>query len=173
MGRPWSDNLAYSIHFYMPLEFIFGFVRGLKYPGEAFGKYWSKPRLKEALSRYHNIKKKWQVPIYVGEFGQNSLCPYCHKELKWLGDTLDLFREFDFHWTYWTYKSVAGGIYPDGLYQYLANPAWINRQGPNVGWETYYYLWKKYRNNIAQSWKTDNFVENKALSYLLHQRTKE
>lgn len=167
LGRPWDDNLAYSIHFYTPLEFIFGFVRNLKYPGKIFGKYWSKQDLKQNLLRYYKIKKKYQVPIFVGEFGQNSRCPYCHKELDWLKDTLDLFKQFGFHWTYWTYKAVAGGIYPDGVYQYLENPAWVSRQEPIFGWETYYSLWKKYKQAMVRSWQTENFSLNQSLASIL------
>ncbi len=167
MGKPWDENLAYSIHFYNPLEFTFGFVRNLRYPGKIFGRYFSKENLRKALMRYYKIKKQWQVPIFVGEFGVNSRCPYCHKEFNWLKDTLDLFKEFGFSWTYWTYKAAASGIYPDGVYQYLGNPAWLSRQEPVLGWETYYRLWKRYKKDIVESWKTEEFKENKALSSLL------
>jgi len=159
-NRPWEENLVYSIHFYEPIDFTFGFMRQLKYPGRIRGKYWSKAQLRQALQKYYKIKKKWQVPIYVGEFGQNSRCPHCSREFSWLRDTLDLFRECGFHWTYWTYKAVAGPFYPDGLYQYLDNPLWLGRQRAIPGWENYYYLWKKYKKEIIVSWKTESFALN-------------
>jgi len=167
MGKPWDDNLAYSIHFYMPLEFTFGFVRNLCYPGKMGNVYWSKARLRQTLNRYYRVKKKWNVPIYVGEFGQNSRCAYCHKEFNWLSDTLNLFKQFGFNWTYWTWKAVAQGVYPDGIYQYQGNPAWVKREGPISGWETYYSLWKRQKKEICASWRTDNFILNKPLSSLL------
>jgi hypothetical protein len=167
LKRPWQENLVYSIHFYFPIEFTFDLVRKLKYPGKISGVYWSKMKLRQILMPYYKIKRKCQVPIYVGEFGQNSRCPYCYRELAWLKDTLELFTEFDFHWTYWTYKAVVSGIYLDGLYQYLENPAWVARQEPIFGWETYYRLWKRYKKDIVESWKTEEFKENKALSSLL------
>lgn len=167
LGEPWDENLAYSIHFYAPLEFTFRFVRNLRYPGRICGRHYSKKDLKSILAGYYKIKKRWQVPIYVGEFGLNSPCPYCHQEGAWLKDALDLFNEFRFHWTYWTYKAVAGGIYPDGLYQYIENPAWVNRHEAVFGWETYFRLWKKCKKDIVRSWQTENFQENKALSALL------
>jgi aryl-phospho-beta-D-glucosidase BglC (GH1 family) len=166
LGKPWDNNLVYSMHFYPPLEFTFGFVRNLRYPGRIYDKFYSKADLRRILLRYHKLKKKWQVPIYVGEFGQNSRCPYCHRELQWLKDTLSLFKGFNFHWTYWTYKAVASGIYPDGLYQYIKNPPWVCRHDTVFGWETYFHLWEKYKRDIVHSWHTESFKENKALSGL-------
>ena len=170
MGRPWDDNLVYSVHFYLPLEFIFGFVRNLKYPGYIYNNYFSRWNLEKALLRYYRIKKRYSIPIFVGEFGINSRCPYCHKELAWLKDTLDLFKKFGFHWTYWTYKAVASGIYPDGIYQYTDNPAWVNRQDEIFGWETYYNLWKKNKENIVNSWRTEQFTANQALIAILKKK---
>jgi len=167
LGQPWDKNIVYSIHFYMPLEFIFSFVRDLRYPGNIGDGYWSKATLRRILSKYKQLKKKWQIPIYVGEFGQNSRCAYCHKEYSWTSDTLALFREFRFHWTYWTWKAIAQGIYPDGIYQYQGNPAWVNRQGPISGWEAYYSLWNKHKKDILASWRTENFTLNRRLAFLL------
>ena len=167
MGKPWDENMVYSIHFYVPLEFIFGFVRNLRYPGKMGKGHFSKANLKQDLDKYYRLKKKWGVPIYVGEFGQNSRCVYCHRELSWLKDTLALFKQLRFHWTYWTWKAVAQGVYPDGIYQYQENPAWINRQGPISGWETYYSLWNKHKKEICTSWQTKSFTLNQPLINLL------
>jgi aryl-phospho-beta-D-glucosidase BglC (GH1 family) len=163
IGRPWDVNMVYSIHFYAPLDFIFGFVRNLRYPGKMGNIFWSKAKLKQILKRYEQLKRKWRIPIYVGEFGQNSRCVYCHREFRWLRDTLAIFGEFGFHWTYWTWKAVAQGIYPDGIYQYQENPAWVNRQGPISGWEAYYSFWNRHKEEIASSWRTENFTLNQSL----------
>ena len=163
LGPPWDDNLVYSIHFYPPLEFTFSFVRDLKYPGYIFGEYWSKTRLREILEKYYRLQELWQVPIYVGEFGQNSRCAYCRREFRWTQDVLSIFKQFGFHWTYWTYKAVAQSAFPDGIYQYQLNDAWINRQGPVIGWESLYSLWNKRRSDIVKSWQTREFSPNKAL----------
>jgi len=163
LRAPWDNNLVYSVHFYPPLEFTFSFVRDLKYPGYVFGEYWSKAKLREILEKYRRLQKLWKVPIYVGEFGQNSRCFCCREEFKWTRDILDIFRQFGFHWTYWTYKAVAQGVFPDGLHQYQPNDAWINRQGPVVGWENFYSLWNKRRRDIVKSWRTREFSLNKAL----------
>jgi aryl-phospho-beta-D-glucosidase BglC (GH1 family) len=167
LGSPWVENLVYSIHFYQPLDFVFNFVRNLQYPGFIQGRYWSRETIEKTLLRYYCLKKKWRLPIYVGEFGQNSKCTYCHQEIRWLLDTLQVFKKFGFHWTYWTYKATAAGIYPDGLYQYQRNPLWLNRQGPQTGWRTYYNLWSRFKKQIIQSWRTKNFIPNKTLLAVL------
>jgi hypothetical protein len=167
MGKPGDENMVYSIHFYTPLEFIFSFVRNLRYPGKMGKEYFSKANLRQVLDKYYRLKKRWSVPIYVGEFGQNSRCIYCHRELNWLRDTLTLFKQLRFHWTYWTWKAVAQGVYPDGIYQYQKNPAWVSRQGPVSGWETYYYLWNRNKKEICASWQTKSFTLNRPLINLL------
>jgi endoglucanase len=167
MGRPWDKNLVYSIHFYAPLEFVFAFIRNLRYPGKMGNVYWSRSRLSQRLNKYRRLQKRWKVPVFVGEFGQNSRCVYCHRELAWLKDSLALFKQSGFHWTYWTWKAIAQGIYPDGIYQYQPNPAWINRQGPVSGWENFYSLWPKQKKEIIASWQTESFTPNQPLITLL------
>jgi aryl-phospho-beta-D-glucosidase BglC (GH1 family) len=167
LGKPWEQNLVYSIHFYAPLEFTFGFVPNLKYPGKMFKRFWSKDTLKELLFKYYKIKRKYSVPIFVGEFGQNSRCPFCHKEFSWTKDLLAIFKEFGFSWCWWTYKAVAGKIFPDGLFQYCDNPLWVNRPANTFGWETYYKLWRKYKREIVNSWLTEKFIPHSHLIGIL------
>lgn len=119
------------------------------------------------ITPYYKLAEKWQVPIYVGEFGVNYRSPKYHGELRYLRDILDCFRRFDFHWTYWTYKTVDIAIYPNGIYQYLANAPWVKREGPILGWENFYHLWRSHKNKIAASWRTEKFTQNKYISNLL------
>lgn len=167
IGEPFTENLSYSIHYYHPLDFTFNFHRGLKYPGEIQKDYWDIERIKKDLEVYYNYSRKWKVPIFVGEFGINYRCGECYGELDWLKDVLKCFDELGFHWAYWTYKAVANNIFPDGIYQYLGNPAWINRQGPIYGWENFYTLWGRHKKEIMESWKTGNFTKQENLLNLL------
>jgi len=167
LGKPADKNVAYSIHVYLPINFTFNFQPHLRYPGYIDGKYWDKKRLYNYIKPYRELADKWQVPIYVGEFGINFRSPRYYGELRYLRDLLDCFKQFGFHWTYWTYKAVAGGFYPDGVYQYLPNSPWVKREGPIPGWENFYSLWKKQKNQIAASWKTEKFTENRYISKLL------
>lgn len=167
IGEPFADNLSYSIHFYHPLEFTFNFHKNLRYPGDILGEYWDIDTVKKRLEGYYNYSRKWNVPVFAGEFGVNSRCPGCYGELEWVKDTLKCFKEFGFHWTYWTYKAVASGAFPDGIYQYPGNPSWINRQGPVYGFENFYTLWKNNKKEIAESWKTADFTKHDQLLNLL------
>lgn len=167
IGEPFTGNLSYSVHFYHPLEFTFNFQKGLKYPGDILGEYWDIGTIKKRLEGYYDYSRKWGVPIFVGEFGVNSRCQACYGELSWVKDTLECFKEFGFHWAYWTYKAIGNSVFPDGIYRYLANPPWINRQGPVYGFENFYTLWKDYKKDIVESWKTPNFTKEDALFNLL------
>ena len=167
LGKPWDKNIAYSIHVYQPINFSFNFQPHLKYPGRIDGKHWDAKQIYNYIAPYHELAEKWQVPIFVGEFGINYRSPRYYGELRYLRDVLECFKKFGFHWTYWTYKAVAGGLYPDGIWQYLPNSPWVKREGPIMGWENFYSLWKKQKHQIATSWKTEKFTENKHISKLL------
>jgi hypothetical protein len=80
---------------------------------------------------------------------------------------LEIFKKYGIHYTYWTYKAVAGGYFPDGIYQYLGNPAWINRWSQTTGVETYCRVWHKNAKAMGDSWNTKSFVKSEALSKLL------
>jgi hypothetical protein len=167
LGKPQDANTAYSIHTYLPLEFTFNFARGLKYPGVINKTYWDSRRVEKMIAPYAALGKKWNMPIYVGELGVNLRCGECYGELEFLKDLLSTFKKHHFHWTYWTYKCVAQSCFPDGIYQYLKDPLWINRAGPISGWDSLLLAWPKFKRRIIHSWRTEEFVENKALSAVL------
>ena len=104
--------------------------------------------------------------MFVGEFGVNFRGGY-FGELDWLRDCLEIFEEWGFSWTYWTYKAVANSVFPDGLIQYRENPPWVRREGPVYGWENYYDLWGKNKREIIQSLNSENFSENKEIIDIL------
>jgi len=167
IGEPFTDNLSYSVHYYHPLDFTFNFHRGLRYPGKIQGEFWNRERIKRGLEGYYNLGRKWNIPIFVGEFGINIRSGKGDGELAWIQDILKTFKEFGFHWTYWPYKTIANSTYPDGLYTYVSNPPWVRRDGPIYGWENFYKLWKDCREEIIESWHTENFTKNSPLLNLL------
>lgn len=154
-----AENIAVSIHFYEPLEFTFNFRRGYTYPGAINGGPWNKERIRRRLSRYKDFSSKYGVSVFVGEFGVNYRGNR-YGELRWLDDALSVFREFGFSWTYWTYKAVSSGIFPDGIVQYLDNSPWVKREGPVYGLENLYTAWPAYKNKIVSSWNTKHFQVN-------------
>jgi len=163
-----EDKAWVSIHAYQPLDFTFNFRPYYKYPGYVEKIKWDKSRLKRSLEKYKRFCLKNSVDLLVGEFGINYRGGV-YGELEWLKDIMDIFEEWDFSWTYWTYKAVAGYVFPDGIMQYLDNPGWVSREGLRKGWENFYHLWKSDREKITASWLTDNFVANKEILRLLEE----
>jgi endoglucanase len=163
-----DKNLVLSIHFYHPIDFVFNFVPQLSYPLRYQGVRWSKAHIKRSLQVYQRVARKQGAPIFVGEFGVNAR-ENVYGEADWLRDVLSCFNEQNFHWTYWTYKAVKNAMFPDGMYSYRENPAWVNRQGPKTGWETYAKLWPVYGDQMVASWGTEHFKPNQhILSVLKH-----
>jgi hypothetical protein len=166
LGKPSDDNTAYSIHAYPPTDFTFNFVQGQRYPGKSQGLMWDKSKFEILAKPYRIFADLVKVPLYVGEFGVNAR-DGLYGEVEWVRDVVDVFKRNYLHWTYWTYKTVANYIYPDGLYRYVNNPPWVNRAGPVSGWETFAGLWKKDRNRIVSSWRTENFQLNEKILAVL------
>lgn len=149
-----EENVAYSIHFYGPTKFTFNEDPKLKYPGSIDGILWNKEAVKKKLSRY----SKLNAPVYVGEFGVSS--NRNKGELEYLNDVLEIFSEFGFHWTYWTYKSIAPMPFPDGLFQ-QKRPQ--NEAGmKNIKWQL-----DEDEKKFYKSFETDRFVLNASILNLL------
>ncbi len=165
LGRPADRNTAYSIHLYDPIDFTFNWVPGLRYPGAR----WNRNALEHMVKKYRLLMDRCGVPCYVGEFGVNFRDGH-YGELGWVDDMARFFNKHRFHWTYWTYKTVANSVFPDGIYRYAENPAWVNRKGPVTGWENFYSLWKDEKKAIIDSWKTANFLRNGKLCAILKGR---
>lgn len=166
IGRPKDDNVAYSVHAYPPLNFTHNFDIGLEYPGRAYGINWNKQKFNIMAEPYRRLAMKNRMPIYIGEFGVNARDGY-YGENKWVSDFLDIFEKNGFSWTYWTYKTVANYAYPDGILRYLKDPAWVHREGPVYGWETFASLWPKEKGSMIFSWRTENFTRNEKLFAVL------
>jgi len=166
LGKSADKNTVYSIHAYPPADYVFNWECDLNYPCKVYNILWNKARFDFFAKRYSDFVKKAGIPLYVGEFGINWRGGSCG-ETAWTKDMLSIFKKYDFHWTYWTYKSVANTIFPDGIYRYTANPTWVNRKGPVYGWETFSSLWKTEKGKILSSWRTENFkLNHKILSVL-------
>ena len=166
LGKPHDGNTAYSIHAYPPTEFVFNLEKDLRYPGKVNGLLWDKGKLALLAKPYRLFADIVKVPLYLGEFGVNARDGY-YGELEWVKDMLEVAEKNGLHWTYWTYKTVANYTQPDGIYRYVKNPAWVHRQGPVSGMETFSSLWMKEKHKMASSWETDEFVLNEKLLSIL------
>jgi aryl-phospho-beta-D-glucosidase BglC (GH1 family) len=166
-----DDNYVLSIHNYEPLDFTFNFVPHLTYPSKINGKIWNKATIRKQLSHYTKVSKRHNAPIFIGEFGVNAR-ESLYGEHQWLEDTLKCYKEFGFHWTYWTYKAVKNSEYPDGIFSYVKNPPWVNRPGPIMGWDTYPGHWPTRKWEMIRSWHTDQFQVNTDILKILRNAAK-
>ena len=166
LRRPRDPNTMYSIHAYLMHDFAFNWEPGLSYPGRSRGIMWNRQTGDLLGRQYATYLDKIGVPLYIGEFGVNwrggSL-----GEVDYIKDELDVLKRYKFHWSYWLYKSIASAIFPDGIYRYEKNPAWVHRQGPASGWETFARQWPKEKGRMINSWRTENFARNDALYSLI------
>ena len=151
-----DDNLVLSIHNYVPLEFTFNFMPGLRYTNI------DRAPLKKVIDDALALARRSGRALYCGEFGVNSRDGF-YGEGRWLSDILAQFNEEGIHWTYWTWKAVKNAMYPDGVRSYGPNPPWVNRQGPLCGWETWHETWPMSSAEMVASWKSEAFVENEAI----------
>lgn len=158
LRKPDDDNFAWSIHFYLPINYTFNLNPMIRYPGKSY--------LKKELYRYRKVQLRDNVPIFVGEFGVASRCSECNAELKWVEHTLSLFREFGWSWSYWTYKSVAGATVPDGLYR-IYDYEMFRRDSAAPGMENIYSVLKKDEKRFYKMLDTRNFSLHKELHKIL------
>lgn len=161
-----SDNVKISIHAYLPLDYVFNFSTGLRYPGKIENNLWNRSFLNKYLKPYADFSRKHKVDILVGEFGINWRGGFWG-EKEYLEDILSVFDSYGFGYTYWTYKAIANWNHPDGLYQHYKNNNYINRPGPLYGWQNYKLYWKKEKEKIKKFWRTESFKPNKELLSIL------
>ncbi|MFA5270837.1 MAG: cellulase family glycosylhydrolase [Candidatus Omnitrophota bacterium] len=157
-----EENISISIHTYQPLSYTFNYVPYCKFPGEIDKEFWDTARLERYLQPYFEFSRKNKVDIFVGEFGINWRGGHWG-ELDYLSGILSIFEKFSFSYTYWTYKAISGYVFPDGIYQYIPDNAYVKREGPVCGWENYIEFWAKEKEKIADFWMTKNFTPNQAL----------
>jgi endoglucanase len=62
-----------------------------------FHKYWNSPD-RESLAPYLSKRDEWQVPIYMGEGGENSL--------DWYAGAFRLYEDLDIGWNFWAWKKL-------------------------------------------------------------------
>ena len=72
---PWDNNMAYSFH-----------------------KYWNQPTL-ETIKKYIDIREQFNVPIWMGESGENNN--------DWYRSVVNLLENNNIGWAWWTLKKVG------------------------------------------------------------------
>jgi aryl-phospho-beta-D-glucosidase BglC (GH1 family) len=74
---PWDNNMAYSFH-----------------------KYWNATTI-ETIQKYIDIREKFNVPLWMGESGENNN--------EWYKAAVNLFESNNIGWAWWTIKKIGSG----------------------------------------------------------------
>ncbi len=74
-GEPFDKNVLYTLH-----------------------KYWMPPT-QESIQQYLDFREKYQVPIWLGESGENNA--------EWIAAFASLLDKNDIGWAFWPYKKMA------------------------------------------------------------------
>ncbi len=103
-------NVIYSIHSYNPGAYthqgvMAGRPRGVVYPGTIGGKKFDRAVLEESFRPAIEFQKKYQVPIYVGEFGVARWAPNGE---QWLDDMISIFEKYGWDWTFHSFREWEG-----------------------------------------------------------------
>lgn len=108
--KPLDDPyIIYDAHIYTPHQYshqgIFGMPKGIAYPGTVSLRYWDKKNLEDAMSPLIAFQKKYNVPVFIGEFSAVRWAPGANDYLK---DLIDIFDSHGWGWVYFQYKSYHG-----------------------------------------------------------------
>lgn len=88
-GKPFDSKLAYTFH-----------------------KYWMPP-VQEQIQEYVNYSKKYNVPIWMGESGEN--------ENSWIDSFRVVLEKNQFGWCFWPYKKMDS---PRGIASFARTAEW-------------------------------------------------
>ena len=105
--RPTGDpRTVYTVHFYDPHYYTHQKPADpVAYPGfRVPGKpevAWDKSVLEAQLAPVRAFQQKYQVPIFVGEFGCARFAPGVE---VWLRDQIELYERYGWSWAYWAFR---------------------------------------------------------------------
>jgi endoglucanase len=116
-----DTHVIYSVHGYVPFEFtgqgldyVPGMDRtdvskllGVHYPGMINGVYWDKAQVEKWLAPAIAFQKKWNVPMYVGEFSVIRWAPKADA-VQWLKDNTSIFESLGWSWCYHAFREFNG-----------------------------------------------------------------
>jgi endoglucanase len=119
------DKVIYTVHMYTPYRLTFQGLdpicaQAVSYPGSMFTDgwenwvlnrkwtesniLWDKDRLRQALRPVLDFQTFYNVPIFVGEFSCARWAPD-NSAYRYLRDCIELFDEFNWDWSYHTFRS--------------------------------------------------------------------
>ncbi len=102
-----DKNIVYSVHMYEPQEVtgqgLSGRPLGVYYPNATY----NMTSTRAMLTYVSDFQKKYNVPIYVGEFSAIRWAPGATRE-NYLRDVLTIFTENKWSWTYHSWRTWNG-----------------------------------------------------------------
>jgi len=103
-------NVVYSVHMYHPFQLTHSRVKNpaqdiWTYPGVIDGKNWDKAELERSLAPVINFQKRYNVQIYVGEFGVVRWAPGA---TRYLSDLIEIFEEHKWDWSVHAFREWHG-----------------------------------------------------------------
>jgi len=102
-------KVIYQVHMYVPGEFTHQGVNGpwkpVTYPGTIRGQNWNKEQIRKTLQPVRDFQLAYNVHIYAGEFSAARWAPGAADYLK---DTIGIFEEYGWDWTYHAYREWDG-----------------------------------------------------------------
>ena len=99
-----------------------------------FHKYWNNPD-RESIAEYLQAREKWNLPIFMGEGGENNT--------DWYSGAFRMFEDLDISWNFWTWKKMSTGNSPasirkpagwDQIVRAAEDPATVGALGPEEAW---------------------------------------
>ncbi|WP_169085784.1 cellulase family glycosylhydrolase [Paenibacillus sp. PL91] len=63
-----------------------------------FHKYWNNPD-SESIQKYLDKREEWNVPIFMGEGGENNA--------QWYSGAFQMFEDHEISWNFWTWKKMS------------------------------------------------------------------
>jgi hypothetical protein len=116
-----DTRVIYSVHDYYPGAFthqgisnVGGFdqtdvgrIRKVNYPPVSEGATLDRTEWRRRIAPVVEFRKKWRVPLYVGEF---SVIRWAPKEdaVRWLKEAVACYEEFGWSWTYHAFREFHG-----------------------------------------------------------------
>ncbi|WP_345972449.1 glycoside hydrolase family 5 protein [Sulfurimonas diazotrophicus] len=113
-----DPNIIYSVHMYAPREYTHQGIRDLKalkgklsYPGwlqmfsTSLPRYWDKELLIKYVREARRFQEKYNVRIFVSEFGVVRWAP---GSAKWVKDSIEIFEQYGWDWCFHSYGAWNG-----------------------------------------------------------------
>jgi endoglucanase len=105
-----GKNLIYSPHFYLPHAYTHqrvyqDYATAYTYPGIISGVQWDREQMLKELEPVIAFQRKYNVPIYIGEFSVVRWAPGAE---RWLDDAISIFEEHGWDWTYHAFREYEG-----------------------------------------------------------------